>query len=112
MRVFEQALLVNVSMGMLQRFKPALTVTELLTLGYVFDLSRALLSVLRIKNMKKVNMLLDQWYPYFCTIWDKTPVVGDTRCLIIRAVPKENNIVIQILISPKLYAPKLLGEKT
>ena len=58
-KVFEQSLLDNISMGMLERFKPALDISGTLQLGNAFDLPRTFSSALKSKNMMKIHMILE-----------------------------------------------------
>ena len=50
-----------------------------LTLGYKKYISCTLSSAVIKKNMKKINMLLYQCYPYLCTISDGNKVSSDAK---------------------------------
>ena len=82
----------NLSMGMLERFKPALRLNGSMSIGNATDLPRMLSSAVIEKEISKLKMILDECYPVLSTISDGSPIGTDTECLIVRAVDGKNSL--------------------
>ena len=103
LKVFQYAIYANLSMGMLERFKPALRLNGSMSIGNATDLPRMLSSAVIEKEISKLKMILDECYPFFSTVSDGSPVGADAKCLIVRAVDRKTHCIRQVLISVRIY---------
>ena len=109
--VLDHACQANMSLGMLDRFKPFLDmVTEPgLTVGNTKDLVRTFAVPLLENQAKGLRLLLSTCYPEFGTISDATPVGAEAEACKIRQVTRSTFVIIEPLVTLKLFNQKLSG---
>ena len=82
-----------------------------MNIGYACDLPIMLSTPVIDKEIAKLKMILDECYPFYCTISDGSLVSADAECLIVRDIYRKSHRIRQVLISVRLYGKKLSGEQ-
>jgi hypothetical protein len=110
--ILEHAYSANMSMGQLNKFKPALDAkgTSSLSIGDANDLPRTVGAALRNAQKMKIKWIMADCHPLFCTISDGSPLGCNAEALMVRMVRASNHEIIDLLISLSMFESSLSGE--
>ena len=112
MGVLDHACQANMSLVQLKEFKGALNLkgSPVIHVGQSTDLMHTVGMVLKSNQEKELQWIISQYYQVFSIFSDGSLLGTNTEALMVQTVRKDNNNIINLLISVCLFESSLTGQ--